>query len=270
MKKMMPKIGLALGSGGARGMAHLGVLQRLIEWEVPIHCVAGTSIGAIMGGVFVSGKVAEAVSWVETLDWRKAASLFAEIGIPKTGFIAGRRIEATLRKFIKARTYRELPLPFATVATDIATGERVVIDRGSLIQGIHASFSIPGVFMTVSKNGRQLVDGGLVDPLPVDVCRSLGAEKVIAVDINLTAGGAPERRKKRELPLFDVLANTVSVIERETVRHSLAKCAPDVFISPAVGSIATLEFKYAASAIAAGRAAADEARDAIMNLWTSS
>ena len=121
------KIGLALGSGGARGLAHLGVLARLNEWGVKLHCVAGTSIGAIMGAIYASGTVDKAIAWAERLDWAGAATLFAEINMPVTGFFTGRRVEERLRKFIPYGDFSESPVPLATVATDIATGEEVVL-----------------------------------------------------------------------------------------------------------------------------------------------
>jgi len=262
-KKRQRKIGLALGSGGARGLAHLGVIERFLEWGVPIHCVSGTSIGAIIGAIFVSGKVKETIEWAQGLDWIEAAKMFAEVNVPKTGFLKGRRIEERLRNFITINDYGESPLPFATVATDIATGTEVVLKEGDLMEGVKASFSIPGVFMPVERNGCQLVDGGMVNPLPISVCRDLGAEAVIAVDINLRTGPADYHRKKGNLNIFDILTNSISILEREVTRSTIASQAPDVCIQPAVGDIYTLDFRTAAVGIEAGRAAADEMRGAV-------
>ena len=260
------KIGLALGSGGARGLAHLGVLARLNEWGVKVHCVAGTSIGAIMGAIYASGTVNEAIEWAEQLDLAEAARLFAEINMPVTGFFSGKQVEKRLRKFIPFRDFSEAPLPFATVATDIVTGEEVVLRTGDMMQGVRASYAIPGVFTTVERDGRQLVDGGLVNPLPVSVCRELGADVVIAVDINLRKGPPGYRREKKSLKIFEILVNTISILEKEITRGTLAAQSPDICLQPAVGDIYTLDFLTARTAIEAGYAAADEHRAEIETL----
>lgn len=261
------KIGLALGSGGARGFAHLGVLQRLAEWKVPIHCIAGTSMGAIMGAVAVSGAVEKVIRWAEALDWAEAASLFAEINIPKYGFFKGTRIDRTLAEFIPLRTYEESPIPFATVATDIRTGEEIVMKSGNLLSGVHASYSIPGVFIPVLHEGRQLVDGGLVNPLPISVCRDLGADAVIAVDINLRSrtvlAHAPGAGN---LSILDVMTNALKILENEVTRSTIASQAPDVLIQPAVGHVPTLQFTRAVKCIEFGRRAADEMRPVLEEL----
>ena len=261
------RIGLALGSGGARGMSHLGVLQRFAEWGLSFDCVAGTSIGAIVGAVLAAGRVDEVVAWSRGLDWRAMASLFA--GRPhSTGLLTGRRIDGQLRAFIPFARYDETPFPFATVATDVATGEEVVIASGDLLSGVHASFAIPGVFTTVERDGRQLVDGGVVNPIPISVCRDiLGADAVVAVDINLRGGPAPRRVPRSRLNIFQVLANTIGYMEREASRAIIFQQAPDVLIQPAVGDIATLDFMRASEAIAAGRAAADEMRAEVEALF---
>lgn len=262
-KKEPPKIGIALGSGGARGLSLLGVLERMDEWGLPIHCVAGTSIGAIVGAIYVSGKLKETIDWAKDLDWVGAAKMFAEFNVPTTGLLRGKRIEERLRNFITLPTYADSPVPFATVSTNVATGEEVVIREGDLMEGVRASFAIPGVFTPVEREGCQLVDGGMVNPLPISVCRDMGADAVIAVDINLRKGPEGYRREKKTLNIFEILTNSISIFEREVTRSTLASQAPDVCIQPAVGDIYTLDFRTAATAIEAGRVAADEMRSAI-------
>lgn len=254
------KIGLALGSGGARGLSHLGVLARLNEWGVKVHCVAGTSIGAIMGAIYASGTVDEAMSWAGRLDWAGAARLFAEVNVPVTGFFTGRRVEERLRCFIPPADFSEMPMPLAAVATDVASGEEVVLRTGDVMEGVRASYAIPGVFTPVERDGRQLVDGGLVNPLPISVCRALGADAVIAVDINLRKGPPGYRCEKKTLKIFDILANSLNILEKEVTRCTIAAQAPDVCVQPAVGDIFTLDFRMARTAIEAGYAAADERR----------
>lgn len=247
-------------------MSHLGVLQRFAEWGLSFDCVAGTSIGAIVGAVLAADRVDEVVDWVRGIDWRTMARLFA--GRPhSTGLLTGRRIDEQLRAFIPFSDYAETPFPFASVATDVATGEEVVVSDGDLLSGVHASFAIPGVFTVVERDGRQLVDGGVVNPLPISVCRERqGADAVVAVDINLRDGAGKVRRPGR-LNIFQVLANTIGYMEREASRAIIFQQAPDVLIQPAVGDIATLDFMRADEAIAAGRAAADEMRAAVEALF---
>lgn len=265
-EKKHKKIGLALGSGGARGLSHLGVMRRLQELGIPIDCVAGTSIGSIMGAIFISGKVEETIHWAQELDWVKAAKLFAEVNVPITGFLRGKRIEELLRQFITFKDFSEMPIPFATVATNIVTGEEVVLRKGDLMEAIRASFAIPGVFMPIEHTDCQLVDGGLVNPLPISVCRAMGADVVIAVDINLRHGPVGYRSEKKTLKLFDILTNTIKIFENEVTRSTIAAQAPDVCIQPAVGDIFTLDFRTASTAIAAGYQAADEMRDVLREL----
>lgn len=267
-KRSRRRIGLALGSGGARGLSHLGVLQRFAAWGLSFDCVAGTSIGAIVGGVLAADRVDEVVDWVRGIDWRTMARLFA--GRPhSTGLLTGRRIDEQLRAFIPFSTYAETPFPFATVATDVGTGKEVVVSDGDLLSGIHASFAIPGVFTTVERGGRQLVDGGVVNPLPISVCRDLlGADAVVAVDINLRGGPGARKASSGRLNIFQVLANTIGYMEREASRAIIFQQAPDVLVQPAVGDIATLDFMRADEAIAAGHAAADEVRAEVEALFS--
>lgn len=263
MKPALPKIGLALGSGGARGFAHLAVIRRLREWGVPVSCVAGTSIGAIIGAALAAGTAEQMEAYALGLDWKQAAKLFLEARLPNGGFLTGRNIMRELRRLIPCADFHELGLPFACVATDIRTGHPVVLDHGDLFGAIRASMSIPGVFTPVPAGDAALVDGGLVDALPVTACRHLGADIVIGVDINLKAGHpaaktAPAAAK--DLGLFDVMFRTFRLLENETTRLGLESDPPDILIQPAVGHINALDFLHGRDAYAAGLAAMDDAR----------
>lgn len=180
-----PRIGLALGSGGARGWAHLGVLRRLSELGIRPSCIAGTSIGSIVMALYATHAEATMEELAAHLDWRKVAQLFFEVGLPKSGLLSGRNVIKFLQSVIPARTFEELPVPCAAVATDLDTEHAEIITTGDLFKGIRASIGIPGIFSPTLRDGRKLVDGGLVNPLPVDVCRAMGADIVIGVDINL-------------------------------------------------------------------------------------
>ncbi|WP_211850036.1 patatin-like phospholipase family protein [Neoroseomonas eburnea] len=177
------KLGLALGSGSARGLAHIGVLRALEEAGIAVDVVAGTSIGALIGAVHAAGKLDMLAVTFQSLDWRRMASFF-DVVLPKSGLLDGARISALVREHVPPEAIAELAMPFAAVATDIATGEEVVIRSGDTIEAVRASISVPGIFTPVRRNGRILVDGGLVNPVPITAARALGAELVIAVDLN--------------------------------------------------------------------------------------
>ncbi len=199
----MKKIGLALGSGGARGWAHIGVIEALEEAGIPIDCVAGTSMGAVVGGTYVAGQLKALKDVALRLDWKQALYYFLEITFPRSGLIDGTKIVALLREHISKARIEDLPIPFATVAADIMSGKEVVLRKGDMVEAIRASASIPGMFTPVLRGGAVLADGGLLNPVPVDVARDLGAEFVIAVDLNCGAfdikvkPAPPAPRKKR-------------------------------------------------------------------------
>ena len=158
LKKKMPKIGLALGSGAARGFAHIGVLEVLEEEKIPVHYIAGTSAGALIGGLYASGLgIKELKEFAYQTDWKKVVILLAP-SPSKSGLVSGERIEKFLRSFLGNKKIEELPIPFACVATDILSGEEIIIDKGDLVNGIRASVSIPGILTPVILDGRILAD----------------------------------------------------------------------------------------------------------------
>jgi NTE family protein len=180
-----PKIGLVLGSGGARGWAHVGALNCLIRRRVPLVCIVGASAGALFGAAYAAGQHDLANTLSNTLDRRRLFELFVEISLPRSGLLSGRRLQRLIKELTGGNTFGTLNLPFAAVATDLRTEREVVLDSGPVDQAVRASIAIPGVFTPVVRNGCLLVDGGLVNPLPVSVARAMGAEFVIAVDVNL-------------------------------------------------------------------------------------
>ena len=178
-----PKIGLALGSGSARGWAHIGVIKALTEAGIHVDYVAGTSVGAVVGAVYASGRIDSFKDVVLQLDWKKIA-FFLDVVFPKSGLIDGNRIAEFIRSHVGEKNIEDLSLPFCAVSTDLATGKEVVFQDGDIIEAVRASISVPGVFTPVRKSGAILVDGGLVNPVPVSVVREMGADLVIAVDLN--------------------------------------------------------------------------------------
>lgn len=189
-----PRIGLALGGGGARGWAHLGVLTAMKERGIAVHAIAGTSMGALVGGFAAADKLANLRDISADLDLRRVISLFAETSIPRSGIVNGRKIMKLAREYLGAPDIRDLPVAYRAVATDIQTGEEVVLDRGDLVEAIRASIAIPGIFTPVKWDNRFLADGGLVTPLPLEAVRAMKVDKVIGVDLHGTWPQPPPRR----------------------------------------------------------------------------
>ena len=183
-KKKGLKIGLALGSGSARGLAHVGVILALEAYNIPIDIIAGTSIGSVIGALYASGATIEQLEEV-ALSIKKSKTLFMiDPVFPHSGLISGDRIEKMLNQFsLKDKTFDDLKIPFAAVATDVESGAKVILNQGKVIDAVRASISIPGIFTPVKYQDYYLVDGGVVDPVPVDVAQMMGADIIIAVSL---------------------------------------------------------------------------------------
>lgn len=196
------KIGLALGSGSARGWSHIGVIRVLQEAQINIDLVCGSSIGALVGGAFASGQLDQLEKMAREFVWSDLLSLL-DVPLPRSGLIHGDKVENYLRARMSDRTIEDLPMSFAAVATDLASSEEVWLRKGSLIQAIRSSISIPGMLTPSIQNGRLLVDGGLVNPIPVSLCRALGADLVIAVNPNTDVKIYHDAKMKEDLILPD-------------------------------------------------------------------
>lgn len=248
---MKSRIGLAFGGGGARGIAHLGVWQKLRELGIEFHCIAGTSIGAIAGAIIAAGRVDAALKWCAESDWKKLPKLLMETQLTSKALTRGTRVEQLLAELVGAKSFDELSTPFAAVATDLNTGERVVMHDGDLLSAVRASMSIPGVFRPVERDGRVLIDGQLVDPIPIAACRAMGADKVIAVDIN-PPNSAENAKPFSKVNIFDVLVNTITIFNCEMTRRVLAEHKPDLLIRPEVGNVLALDFRNASRLVEIG------------------
>lgn len=263
----MRRIGLALGGGGARGFAHLGVFRALAELQVPIHCVAGTSIGAIMGGIFAARSTERADAWAHASDWEKLPKLFLEPHFPKRSLMRGDKIEAYLREMLPITSFEECQIPFCATATDLHTGEEVQLDSGDIVSAIRASMSIPGIFDPVLRDGRVLIDGGFSNQIPSDICHRMGADVVIGVDINAVCGvNEAERKSYEDLNIIDVLAETLHICDAASTKRSFDKCRPDVLICPPVAERQVMDFRNVAPLIDIGYRAAMDHRDEIFAL----
>ena|SRR6185369_7900429 len=255
-----PTIGLALSGGAARGMAHVGVLRALLENDIPIDFIAGTSAGSIVGGAFAAGMPVEEIAQLSRdLRWRD----IGRVTVSRLGIQSNERLEHFLRARLPKTRFEEMQVPFAAVATDLKSGAAVVLkDEGDVPFAIRASCAIPGWYVPVLDNeGRQLVDGGLVAVVPSSVARSLGADLVIAVDVN--AEGATFFGASNSL--IGVLLQSMLVVQR-TASHYQIESA-DLVIRPRVGHIRWDEMGRAEELIEAGYAAAIDAVPDIRQLF---
>jgi len=183
-KTYQPKIGLALGSGGAKGLAHIGVIKALEENNIPIDFIAGSSIGSMIGGFYAAGLSIKEIEGIAlSTDWRRVFSTLFEPSFKK-GLIGGEKVKSFIEGYINGKDFESCKVPFAAVATDLKTGEVIILDNGKMAPAIRASISIPLVFKPVEINGRVLADGGLSAPVPVEIVRNMGADIVIAVNLD--------------------------------------------------------------------------------------
>jgi NTE family protein len=208
-----PKVGVALGAGAARGWSHIGVLQELVSNGIVPDVIAGTSIGAVVGGCFAAGKLAPLESFARALTRRRIFSLL-DVSFSGSGLFSGGRLKTRLDRELADVRIENLPIAFAAVATEVGSGHEVWLTRGSLVDALRASYALPGIFEPVKVNGRWLFDGALVNPVPVAVCRALGADLVIAVNLigdTMFRGTVISDRVvvDQTLQALDVVANTV-------------------------------------------------------------
>ena len=258
-----PTIGLALSGGAARGMAHVGVLRALVDNKVPIDYIGGTSAGSIVGGAYAAGMpVEEIAEFGRSLRWRDVGRMT----MSRLGVQSNERLEEFLRSRLPLTRFEDLQVPFAAVATDLKTGGAVVLrDQGDVPFAIRASCAIPGWYVPVADDeGRQLVDGGLVAVIPAMVTRELGADLVIAVDVN--AAGATFLGPTSSV--IGVLLQSMLVVQKTASRYQLA--SSDLVITPQVGHIRWDEMGRADELMDAGYKAAVERLPQIFELLESS
>ena len=189
-----PKIGLALGSGSARGWAHIGVIQELAEIGIEPEIVAGCSIGAIVGSAYASDQLDKLDSWVRALTWKEIIN-YVDLTITGGGFIQGDKLIDLARNYLKEDVIESLPRQFGMVATELDTGREVWFKEGSILDALRASIALPGMFTPIKINGKWLVDGGLSNPVPVSLCRAMGADIVMAVNLNDDIVGKHRRKQ---------------------------------------------------------------------------
>ncbi len=289
-RKRKRRIGLALGSGSARGWAHIGVIRALQEAGIEPDVVCGSSVGALVGAIYVHGDLDGFEEWVLALDWKRVVSLldFTLEG----GLIQGERLMAFLAGHLKGKGIADLPKPFAAVATDLETGNEVWLQEGPAVEAVRASIALPGLFSPARVEGRLLVDGGLVNPVPVTLARALGADFVIGVDLNsdLIGRHLPARSVRRALAdstpagadaswldqlkrtlglgrdegeglpsLLDVVASSINIMQVRVTRSRLAGEPADLLVTPRLARVGLMDYDRGRAAIAEGRRAAERA-----------
>ena len=227
-----PQIALVLGAGSARGLSHIGVIQVLLENNIPFHLLVGSSMGAMIGGIYASG--ADIYMLARMVEYMNHGVLY-DVNLPRMGFMAGRKISNFLELMTKNKTFAELDIPLLVVATDLITGETVVIEEGSVAQAIRASISIPGVFRPVRDGERVLVDGAVTDRLPVRVAQEWGADIIIAVDVTFCGGKKIVIRNT-----LDVIMTSLDILQKQQF-DSVSPLA-DILIQPAVGGYSPQDF----------------------------
>jgi NTE family protein len=297
-----PVIGLALGGGAARGFAHIGILKTLLANGIVPNVVVGTSIGAVIGGAYAAGHLDTLEEWARSFQGVRNILSYLDIRLNGSGLIGGEKLAARLEESIGQTVIEDLPLKFATVATEVRTGHEIWLTRGRMVDAMRASYALPGIFSPVLVGDRWLVDGALVNPVPVSAARALGAEIVIAANLSsdifthsttIYSHGAvpapiepateettnkrrfgkffsPERTMKREFfggggrpGISSVMVDAFNIMQDRITRARLAGDPPDMLITPRVGQIGWFDFHRADDLIAFGTRAAERAIDSI-------
>src|SRR3981189_3689872 len=292
-----PVIGLALGGGAARGFAHIGIVKTLAAHGIVPDIVVGTSMGGVVGGAYAAGRLDRLEAWARSLQPRNVLS-YLDIRLNGSGLIGGTKLAAEIETTLGEYRIEDLPVKFATVATEVRTGHEIWLTHGSMVDAMRASYALPGIFSPVLIGDRWLVDGALVNPVPVSAARALGAEIVIAANLSsdifthattIYSHGAsvalqeippevappkrglgkffsPERTVKREFfggggrpGISSVMVDAFNIMQDRITRARLAGDPPDLLISPRVGEIGWFDFHRADDLIAHGARAAERA-----------
>lgn len=249
-----------LGGGGARGIAHIGVIEELERRGYEITSVAGTSMGALVGGMYASGNLQAFKEWMCSLDRYKVFSLM-DLSLGGSGWVKGDRVIGAMKRLVPDVAIERLPIPFAAVAADWVTGEEVVFEKGGLYHAIRASISIPSFFKPVHRGNRLLIDGGVVNPLPVNRVRRTEGDLLVAVDVCAGFAQPPQRRIAQVGNSFKMIHSTMQIMQQQIARLMIGQYAPDLLITLAADSYGVFEMYRAAEIIRAGREAASRVLD---------
>ncbi len=260
------KIGLALGGGAARGLAHIGVLEALEQSAIPVDMIAGTSMGAIIGAFYSYTGDLPMIREMAIELGKKRLQLFTDIKIPRTGLLSWRKVEKELNKHLGNVRFEDLRIPFACTATDIDTGEEIVIKEGKVWDAIRASASVPVMLPITEIKDRHLIDGGILDPVPVRLVKGMGADIIIAVNV-LPALEKPSP-KMHNHTVFSILLKTIYIFNNRIIEESLE--GADIVIAPDTVEIGYTDFHKAEECIEQGKKAARKSLPKIKRLLRES
>ncbi|MFC7061316.1 patatin-like phospholipase family protein [Halobacillus seohaensis] len=252
-----PKIGVALGSGGARGFAHLGVLKVLREHHIPIHMIAGSSMGALVGSFYAAGQEIENLYKLAFTFKRK---YYLDFTVPKMGFIQGRRIKEYIRLFTFGKNIEDFQIPMSIVATDLAGRCKKVFNDGPASDAVCASIAIPGIFVPQKIAGRLYIDGGVIDRVPVSVLKDMGADIIIAVDCSHTEA-EPSIRS-----IYDVIIQSIDIMQDELASVIGVSSYADFMIRPNVAKFSTRAFTDIHEIVKSGEDAASKDIESILSM----
>lgn len=294
-----PTIGLALGSGVARGWAHIGVIRRLEKEGIMPDYICGTSIGALVGGMYLAGKMDALEEWARDLG-KSSLFRFLDIRLSGGGLISGTKLFSLLESNLGETVIEDLPIPFSAVSTELGTGHEIWIRNGNLAKAITASYALPGLFSPQQIDDRWLIDGALTNPVPVSVCRALGARLVIAVNLNADVFGMTRIEEKEEVliddeengilerafharsplnlmkhrffdksgsepSIFGVMMSSLNIVQDRLSRSRMAGDPPDITIAPRLAQHGLLEFDKAEEIIAEGEDATERSLPFLMH-----
>lgn len=297
----MKRIGLALGGGSAKGCAHIGVIKALEELKIPIHMVSGTSIGSLIGGIYAAGNLQQLIDLAPKINWQMIVK-HLDLAFPRQGLMSGKRVEQFLEHHLQTENIEDLNIPFSAVAADIVSAEEIVFSSGNIIQAIRASISLPAIFTPVKYQDQLLADGGLVNPLPINVLRQQGADIVIAVDLNhgknrlendsVEKPQTPEDAsffeqlqahyeestqaikekikewtKADEPAMFDMLGWSINIMQDQITQKNLIEYPADLLLQPELGHIRGVDFHKAEEMIQIGYEMTLKQETSLRELW---
>lgn len=257
MRKL--RVGLTLGSGGVRGCAHFGVIRTLRKYGIAISCVSGSSSGSVVAAGLAADRLDEVEDFFRRMSWWRAFRLFNELSWPLNGgWLTGKRVKDALRERLGTIRFEDCSIPFTAVAMDMMNGEEYPITTGDLVEGTFASMAVQGLFKPVARDGRWIADGGLDNPFPVKYCRTMGADFVIAVDVNLGQKLDTPYDPSRMPSLWTVFNQACRIIQNNRTDRILRTDRPDVLLQPDLHDIRAWSFRDVARAILRGKLAAEK------------
>lgn len=253
-----PKIGLVLGSGGVRGMAHFGVIRTFLKYGMKISYVAGSSSGSLIASALAAGKLDGMEDFFRRMNWWRAFRLFNEFSWPlRGGWLTGKRMKAALRELFGNMRFEDCRIPFTAVAMDMMNGKEYPITTGDLVDGTFASMAVQGFFKPVARDGHWIADGGLNNPFPVQVCRDMGADFVVGVDVNLGQKLDTPYNPRKMPSLWTIFNQTCRIVQNNWTNRILRTNSPDLLLQPKLHDVSRWRFRDVARAILRGKIAAE-------------